>query len=162
MSKHLKRATTTDRDLDNNPQIGGSKGARMAGMTADELEEFQGETTFEGDLDNDTNAHGGLDKPIRRTGRPNSNVRQGHGTPAIQGKQKNDMAHASKKHMGAGAQGKSDGSGALTDALKEQIPENMVLSNRDKSRHSGQRGLDSKQVQNEQMQDHPANRMKEE
>jgi hypothetical protein len=162
MSKHFKRATSTDRDLDNNPQIGGSKGARMAGITADELEELQGETTFEGDLGNDTNAQGGLDKPIRRVGRPSSNSRQSHGAPAVQGKQKNDVAHASKKHMGAGTQGKSDGSGALTDIPKEQIPENMVLSNRDKSRHSEERGLDSKQIQNEQMQDQPANRMTEE
>ncbi|PIK73273.1 hypothetical protein CS379_09330 [Methylobacterium frigidaeris] len=34
----------------------------------------------------------------------------------------------------------------------------MVLSNRDKSRHTDQRGLDSKTVQTEQYQDHSANR----
>jgi hypothetical protein len=38
------------------------------------------------------------------------------------------------------------------------LPENMVLSNRDKSRHSDQRGLDSKNVQTEQYQDHAGNR----
>jgi hypothetical protein len=69
------------------------------------------------------------------------------------------MAKASKKQMGAGAQGKSDGTGATTEVAKEEIPENMVLSNRDKAQHSEERGLDSKQVQNEQMQDQPANRM---
>ena len=30
----------------------------------------------------------------------------------------------------------------------------MVLSNRDKSRHSGERGLDSRQVQTDQYRDH--------
>ena len=34
----------------------------------------------------------------------------------------------------------------------------MVLSNRDKSQHSEQRGLDSKNVQTEQYQDHAGNR----
>jgi hypothetical protein len=35
----------------------------------------------------------------------------------------------------------------------------MVLSNRDKSRHSKQRGLDGKSAQTEQLQDHAANRL---
>lgn len=69
------------------------------------------------------------------------------------------MANASKKHMGPGVQGKGDGTGALTDVPKELIPENGVLSNRDKTRHTQERGLDGKQVQNDQMQDHPGNRM---
>jgi hypothetical protein len=69
------------------------------------------------------------------------------------------MANASRKHMGPGAQGKSDGTGALTEVPKEMIEENAVLSNRDKARHSRERGLDSKQVQNEQFQDQPANRL---
>lgn len=72
------------------------------------------------------------------------------------------MANASKKHIGAGAQGKGDGSGATTEISKDQIPENAVLSNRDKAQHSAERGLDSKQIQNEQMQDQPANRMTDE
>jgi hypothetical protein len=71
MSKHIDRATPSDKDLHENPQIGGSKGARMAGATPDELEEFEGENTFEGDVENDTNPQGGIDKPIRRQGRPN-------------------------------------------------------------------------------------------
>jgi hypothetical protein len=57
------------------------------------------------------------------------------------------MAHASKKRIGPGARGKYDGSGAATDLPVEKIGENMVLSNRDKARHSDARGQDSKQVQ---------------
>lgn len=72
------------------------------------------------------------------------------------------MAKASKKHMGAGSQGKGDGSGALTEIPKDQIEENMVLSNRDKAQHSQERGLDSKQIQNDQFQDQPANRISDE
>jgi hypothetical protein len=72
------------------------------------------------------------------------------------------MAKASRKHVGPAAQGKGDGSGAMTDIVKEEIPENMILSNRDKSQHSGDRGLDSKQVQTEQFQDHPGNRLHDE
>jgi hypothetical protein len=34
----------------------------------------------------------------------------------------------------------------------------MVLANRDKSQHSGERGLDSRQVQTEQYRDHAGNR----
>lgn len=72
------------------------------------------------------------------------------------------MAKASKKHIGVGSQGKGDGSGALTEIPKERIPENAVLSNRDKAQHSGERGLDSKRIQTEQLQDHPANRLDDE
>lgn len=72
------------------------------------------------------------------------------------------MANASKKHMGPGAQGKGDGSGAMTDVPKEMIPENMVLSNHDKKLHSDQRGLDSRAVQNEQLQDQIGNQLRNE
>jgi hypothetical protein len=68
------------------------------------------------------------------------------------------MANASKHKVGPGAQGKRDGSGAMTDLPEGILPDNMVLSNRDKSRHTDQRGLDSKTVQTEQYQDHAANR----
>lgn len=51
------------------------------------------------------------------------------------------MANASKNHMGAASQGKRDGSGAMTDLPEGILPDNMVLSNRDKSRHSDERGL---------------------
>ncbi len=64
------------------------------------------------------------------------------------------MANASKHHVGPGAQGKRDGSGAMTELPEGILEENMVLSNRDKSRHSGERGLDSKTVQTEQFHDH--------
>lgn len=68
------------------------------------------------------------------------------------------MANANKHKIGPGAQGKRDGSGAMTDLPEGILPDNMVLSNRDKSRHTDQRGLDSKAIQTEQYQDHAANR----
>lgn len=64
------------------------------------------------------------------------------------------MSNASKKNMGTGTQGKGDGSGAMTELPEGVLPDNMVLSNRDKSRHSGERGLDSRQVQTDQYHDH--------
>lgn len=68
------------------------------------------------------------------------------------------MANASKKHMGPAAQGKLSGTGAMTTLPDGILEENMVLSNRDKSQHSQERGLDSKTVQTEQYQDHAGNR----
>ena len=68
------------------------------------------------------------------------------------------MANANKKHFGRGSQGKGDGSGAMTMMNDEKLPNNMVLSNRDKAQHSQERGLDSKAIQSEQYQDHAANR----
>ena len=68
------------------------------------------------------------------------------------------MAHASRKHFGEGAHGKGDGTGAMTTADTAEIPDNMVLKNRDKAQHSDARGLDSRAVQTEQMRDHAANR----
>ena len=64
------------------------------------------------------------------------------------------MARASRKKIGAGASGKRDGSGAMTVLAPDVLAENMVLSNRDKALHSGERGLDSRQVQTEQFHDH--------
>ena len=72
------------------------------------------------------------------------------------------MAKASKKHMGAGAQGKGTGTGAMTETDPSIIGDNMVLSNRDKSTHSDDRGQDSKWVQTEQRKDHVHNRREEE
>ena len=60
--KHIKGSTPSDADLYRNPMIGASKGAAMAQVTADDLEEFAGENTIEGDIENDTNAQGGIDK----------------------------------------------------------------------------------------------------
>jgi hypothetical protein len=66
------------------------------------------------------------------------------------------VANASK-HMGPGAQGKRSGTGALTELPEGMLEENMVLSNRDKSRHGDERGLDSATVQTEQYHDHARN-----
>jgi len=69
------------------------------------------------------------------------------------------MANASKKHIGAGAQGKGDGSGGLSTDYAA-VPENSILSNRDKAQHSHERGQDSKWVQTEQGHDHELNQDK--
>jgi hypothetical protein len=71
------------------------------------------------------------------------------------------MAHASRKKIGPGAHGKGAGAGALTDIPKKKVGENQVLSNRDKKQHSEDRGQDSRDIQNEQFQDNPANRLSE-
>lgn len=68
------------------------------------------------------------------------------------------MANASSKNFGAGAQGKGDGGGAFSELPRDMVGENDVLSNRDKSLHNEQRGLDGNQVRNQQFHDHPANR----
>jgi hypothetical protein len=70
------------------------------------------------------------------------------------------MANASGKHYGPGVQGKGDGTGGMTD-MPEDLPENAVLSNRDKQQLSQERGLDSKHVETEQRQDHSMNRQEE-
>ncbi|RAI35256.1 hypothetical protein [Rhodoplanes roseus] len=72
------------------------------------------------------------------------------------------MANASRKNMGVGAQGKGDGTGANTEVDKDILPDNMVLSNRDKARHPEERGLDGKFIQTEQFQDHSTDRLSEE
>lgn len=68
------------------------------------------------------------------------------------------MAKASGKRMGPGAQGKGAGVGANTELPRDMVGENDILSNRDKSRHNRNRGLDGKQVRNDQRQDHAASR----
>jgi hypothetical protein len=70
------------------------------------------------------------------------------------------MAKADRKHHGPGVQGKGDGTGAMTET-PDDLPENAVLSNRDKKQHSDERGLDGKHVQTEQRQDHQSNRRRE-
>jgi hypothetical protein len=70
------------------------------------------------------------------------------------------MADASRKHHGKGVKGKGDGTGAMSE-IDADLPENEVLSNRDKKQHSEERGLDSRHVQTEQRQDHPGNRQPE-
>ena len=59
MSKQPKTTVPTDADLKGNPMIGGDKGTTAAGITPDDLEDAQGETTIEGDTMNDTNTYGG-------------------------------------------------------------------------------------------------------
>ncbi|ALA20376.1 hypothetical protein AL346_23505 (plasmid) [Chelatococcus sp. CO-6] len=70
MSKHAKTGKPTDRDLKSNPMMGGTKGADRAGVTPDELEEMKGENTIEGDVANDVNRQGGIDKDVARGSRP--------------------------------------------------------------------------------------------
>ena len=69
------------------------------------------------------------------------------------------MPQGSRKRMGLGAHGKGSGAGAL--APMPDVPENMVLSNRDKAVHSKQRGQDSKWIQTEQLRNHEANHLDE-
>ncbi|MBB1492159.1 hypothetical protein H5395_11550 [Paracoccus sp. MC1854] len=66
------------------------------------------------------------------------------------------MANASSKKFGAGQQdqGKGDGSGGLSPVEPDTPLPTEVLSNRDTSRHSEQRGLDSRHVKNEQGHEH--------
>jgi hypothetical protein len=61
-SKHPKLERPTDADLVRNPLIGGSKGVTMAQASLDDLEQLGGANTIEGDVENDTNAQGGIDK----------------------------------------------------------------------------------------------------
>jgi hypothetical protein len=69
------------------------------------------------------------------------------------------MAKADHKHHGPAVQGKGDGTGGMTDLDATQVPANAVLSNRDKSNHSEERGLDSAAVRTEQVQDHVGARL---
>lgn len=64
------------------------------------------------------------------------------------------MAKADRHSMGPGAQGKGDGTGAMTELPEGMLGENAVLSNRDKSRHTDERGLDGRNIQTEQYHDH--------
>ena len=70
MTRHSKTTRPSDVDLHRNPLIGGSKGVTMAQASLDDLEDIEGEHTFEGDLENDTNPQGGIDKGDKRQGRP--------------------------------------------------------------------------------------------
>ena len=69
MTKHRKTKKPTDADLKDNPLIGGSKGTTIAGTTPDELEDSEGVNTIEGDVQNDTNKQGGIDKAVSRNSR---------------------------------------------------------------------------------------------
>ncbi|MBW7967898.1 hypothetical protein [Bradyrhizobium sp. BR 10289] len=67
-SKHAKLYAPTNKDLRDNPLIGGSKGANMAGVSPDDFEDVVGENTIEGDVENDVNIGGGIDKDVARSG----------------------------------------------------------------------------------------------
>ena len=69
MTKHPKKRKPSDSDLDDNPLIGGSKGVTMAHATPDDVEQSQGVNTVEGDVENDPNRQGGIDKMAGRSGR---------------------------------------------------------------------------------------------
>jgi hypothetical protein len=88
-TKHVKLKKPSDVDLRRNPLIGGSKGVTMAQASADDLAEFEGVNTFEGDVYNDTNPEGGIEDvrqrrpPTRRknhTAGPRHRVLQGKKT----------------------------------------------------------------------------------
>jgi hypothetical protein len=146
-SKHPKQNKPSDADLHRNPLIGGSKGTTMAHVTPDELEQLEGANTIEGDVENDTNPYGGIDKAEVR------NARRG---PPDHGREPGP--HLAKgQHLGKG-QAKGAGSGGMTDLQDEVVGENMVLSNRDKAEESGDRGQDGKWVKTEQLEDHAANK----
>ena len=63
-TKHPKTTTPSDADLKRNPGIGTSKGTIKQGEI-----ELDGDNTFEGDVENDTTAGGGINP--RQTGRTN-------------------------------------------------------------------------------------------
>ena len=93
-TKHVKLTRPTNVDLHRNPLIGGSKGATMAQVTTDELEEFEGANTFEGDIENDTNPQGGIDKAEvrdRRRGPPQNDRDGGPRKMALQGKKTHEQ-----------------------------------------------------------------------
>lgn len=70
MTKHPKTKRPSDKDLDQNPLIGGSRGATMAHATPDDIEDFEGANTVEGDVANDATAEGGIDKAVAHGERP--------------------------------------------------------------------------------------------
>ena len=57
-NKHSKTATPSDADLAGNPGIGASKGTTITG---EDVESIEADSTFEGDVENETNEHGGVD-----------------------------------------------------------------------------------------------------
>jgi hypothetical protein len=185
-SKHPKLDRPTNVDLVRNPGIGSSKGVTMAQASLEDLEDLEGENTFEGDVENDTNPQGGIDKAEvmdRRRG-PAKEARQAYSqSPQLQGRKTHEqqlrilernpdgpdprhldqeMSFAKtvtgKPEGGAPLKGKGDGSGAMTDLQDDMLGENEVLSNRDKAESSRERGQDSKWIQTEQREDHSANR----
>jgi hypothetical protein len=93
-TKHVKLNRPTNVDLVRNPLIGGSKGTSMAQVTSDELDEFEGANTFEGDIENDTNPQGGINKAEvrnRRRGPPQDDRDSGPRRMPLQGKKTHEQ-----------------------------------------------------------------------
>jgi hypothetical protein len=179
-SKHPKLNRPTDVDLVRNPLIGGSKGVTMAQATPEDLAALEGENTIEGDVANDTNPQGGIDKaeardqrrgpPEKDHGGPSRRILlQGEKTheqqlrilerkPDLPGTARNSPAGGEHPGPGTGIKPKGTGTGAMTDLQDDLVGENMVLSNRDKAEHSRERGQDSKWVETEQFEDHVNNK----
>ena len=63
MAKHPKTETPTDADLKGNPGIGQSKG-----LTGTDPAEIEGDSTVEGDVENETTREGGIDPDHRGRG----------------------------------------------------------------------------------------------
>ncbi len=55
-TKHVKTETPSDADLRGNPGIGTSKG-----MTGGDPKDLEADSTFEGDVENETTPEGGVD-----------------------------------------------------------------------------------------------------
>lgn len=91
MTKHSKTTRPSDIDLYRNPLIGGSKGVTMAQATPDDLEDVEGENTFEGDIENDTNPQGGIEAPDRRQGRPSRDQTPKSRKTVLQGKKTHEQ-----------------------------------------------------------------------
>jgi hypothetical protein len=185
-SKHPKLDRPTNVDLVRNPGIGGSKGVTMAQANPDDLEALEGANTFEGDVENDTNPQGGIDKAEvmdRRRAPPKPEHARPARHPQLQGRKtheqqlrilernpdapdpqhlENETAFAAtvsgKPDAGSPIKSKGDGSGAMTDLQDDLLGENSVLSNRDKAENSRERGQDSRWIQTEQREDHAANK----
>jgi hypothetical protein len=145
-SKHPKQKKPTEADLRRNPLIGGSKGTTMAHVAPEELEQLEGVNTIEGNVENDTNPFGGIDKAEVR------NARRG---PPDHGREPPPHPHG--LHLNK-VQPKGAGSGSMTNLQDELVGENMVLSNHDKVVESGERGQDGKWIETEQLADHVANK----
>jgi len=185
-SKHPKLDHPTNVDLVRNPGIGRSKGVTMAQANLDDLDALEGENTFEGDVENDTNAQGGIDKAEvmdRRRAPPKPDHPRPRRQQQLQGRKTHeqqlrtlernpdgpDPQHldrekafaatvSGKPDAGSPIKSKGDGSGAMTDLQDDVLGENRVLSNRDKAQNSRERGQDSRWIQTEQREDHVANK----
>jgi hypothetical protein len=123
-TKQPKLKKPSDADLRSNPLIGGSKGAAMSGISADDLDEFPGANTLEGDLENDVTPQAVSTR--KRVG-------------PVRAQSEDETFQAGPRRPQTSTNG--------TGAAKQSKP-----------LHSDQRGMDGKQIQSEQLQDHASNR----